>query len=88
MESTKGEIHALQVEMQAKGTAQESLESVQQEAQDLKRDKEQLLAKVGDLEEQQNIIYESNTEYTKELKEQLASLTPELETAKEQQVDL
>ena len=45
-------------------------------------------AKVEDLEAQQTIIYESNTEYTKELKEQLASLTVELETAKEQQVDL
>ena len=41
-----------------------------------------------DLEAQQTIIYESNTEYTKELKEQLASLTAELETTKEQQVDL
>ena len=45
-------------------------------------------AKVEDLEAQQNIIYESNMEYTKELKEQLDSLTTELETAKEQQVDL
>ena len=41
-----------------------------------------------DLEAQQTIIYESNTEYTKDLKEQLASLTAELETAKEQRVDL
>ena len=36
LESSKGEFHALQVEMQAKGTAQESLENVQQEAQSLK----------------------------------------------------
>ena len=88
MESTKGEIHVLQVKIQAKGTTQEALENAQQEVQDLKNEKEQLRAKVEDLEAQQNIIYESNTEYTKELEEQLASLTAELETAKEQQVDL
>ena len=40
LESSKGEVHALQVEMQAKGTAQESLENVQQEAQSLKKEKE------------------------------------------------
>ena len=45
-------------------------------------------AKVADLEAQQSIIYESNTTYTQELKERLDSLTAELETAKEQQVDL
>ena len=88
MESTKGEIHALQVEAQAKETSQEALENVQQEVQDLKNEKEQLREKVEDLEAQQSIIYGSNTEYTKELKEQLASLTAELETAKEQQVNL
>ena len=44
--------------------------------------------KVEDLEAQQYIIYESNTAYTQGIKEQLASLTAELETAKEQQVDL
>ena len=88
MESRKGEIHALQVEAQAKEIAQEALENVQQEVQDLKSEKEQLKAKVADLEAQQSIIYESNTAYTQELKEQMASLTAELETAKEQQVDL
>ena len=88
MESTKGEIYVLQVEIQAKGKTQEALENVQQEVQDLKNEKEQLREKVEDLEAQQNIIYESNTKYTKELKEQLASLTAKLETAKEQQVDL
>ena len=41
-----------------------------------------------DLEEQQKIIYESNDSYTKELKEQLASLTADLEVAKEHQVNL
>ena len=88
MESSKGEVHALQVEIQAKETEQEALEKAQQEAHDLKRDKEQLLEKVEDLEEQVKIIYESNDSYTKELKDQLASLTAELETAKEHQVDL
>ena len=43
---------------------------------------------MDDLEAQQTIIYESNTEYTKELREQLASLTAEVETAKKQRVDL
>ena len=69
LESSKGEVYTLQVEMQAKGTAQESLENIQQEAQILKSDKEQLLAKVEDLEEQIKIIYESNDSYAKELKE-------------------
>ena len=40
MESTKGEIHTLQVEAQAKEAAQEALENVQQEVQDLKNEKE------------------------------------------------
>ena len=39
MESTKGEIHALQIEAQVKGTTQEALENVQQEVQDLKNEK-------------------------------------------------
>ena len=69
MESTKGEIHVLQMEIQAKGTTQEAPENAQQEFQDLKNEKEQLRAKVEDLEAQQTIIYESNTKYTKELKE-------------------
>jgi len=41
-----------------------------------------------ELEAQQTIIYESNTSYTQELEAKLASLTAELETSKEQQVDL
>ena len=41
LESSKGEVHALQVEIQAKEIEQEALEKAQQEAQDLKRDKEQ-----------------------------------------------
>ena len=41
MESTKGEVHDLQEEIQAKGTAQEALEKEQQEVQDLKNEKEQ-----------------------------------------------
>ena len=46
------------------------------------------MSKVIELEEKQKIIYESNDSYTKELKEQLASLTADLEAAKEQQVNL
>ena len=56
LESSKGEVHALQVEMQAKDTAQEALEKVQYEFQDLKSEKGQLLAKVEDLEEQLKIL--------------------------------
>ena len=41
-----------------------------------------------ELEAQQTVIYESNTSYTQELQAKLASLTAELEIAKEQQVDL
>ena len=69
LESSKGEVYTLQVEMQAKGTAQESLENVQQEAQSLKSDKEQLLAKVIEMEEQQKVIYEANDSQVQELKE-------------------
>ena len=47
----------------------------------MKNEKEQMRAKIEDLEAQQHIIYDSNTVYVKELKEQL-------EEAKEQQVDL
>ena len=37
----------------------------------MKNEKEQMRAKIEDLEEQQDVIYESNTAYVKELKEQL-----------------
>ena len=76
------------MEIQTKEIAQEVLEKVQQEIQYLKNEKEQLRAKVEDLEAQQYIIYESNNAHTQGLKEQLASLTAELETTKEHQVDL
>ena len=61
---------------------------MQAEDQGLKKEEQQLLSKVIELEEQQKIIYESNDSYTKELKEHLASLTADLEAAKEQQVSL
>ena len=61
---------------------------MQAEKQELKKEKEQLLSKVIELEEQQKIIYEANDSQIQELKEQLASLTADLEAAKEQQVDL
>ena len=53
----------------------------------MKDEKEQMRAKIEDLLEQQNVIYESNTLCVKELNGQLASLTAKLEAAKEQQVD-
>ena len=40
--------------------------------------------KVEELEAQQTVIYESNASYTQELQAKLASLTAELEAAKEQ----
>jgi len=46
------------------------------------------LAKVIELEEQQKVIYEASDSQVQELKGQLASLTTDLEAAKEQQVDL
>ena len=42
--------------MQVKETTQEALEKVQKEYQDLKSEKEQLLAKVEELEEQLKIL--------------------------------
>ena len=39
--------------------------------------------KIENLLEQQNVIYESNTLFVKELNGQLASLTAKLEAAKE-----
>ena len=55
-------------------------------------EKEQLLQKVEELEEQQNIILEANELHTREQEkkhqEQISSLTTALEEAREQQVRL
>ena len=48
---------SLQIEAQAKETTQEALKNAQQEVQDLKNEREQLRAKIEDLEVQQNVIY-------------------------------
>ena len=78
--------------MQVKETTQEALEKAQKEFQDLKSEKEQLLAKVEELEEQQRILLQANDLYTQELRKehqgQISSLTTTLEAAKEQQVNL
>ena len=60
---------------------------MQAEDQELKKEKEQLLQKVEDLEEQMKILEQANDLHSRELKkkhqEQLASLTADLEAAKE-----
>ena len=61
---------------------------MQKECQDLKSEKEQLLAKVEELEEQQKILLQANDLHTQELRkehqEQISSLTTTLEVAREQ----
>ena len=65
---------------------------MQKEYQELKIEKEQLLGKVEELEEQQRIILQANELHTQEQdkkhQEQIASLTTALEEAREQQVNL
>ena len=56
MEDTKSEIYAIQVAAHAQETTHEALERAQQEILDLKNEREQMRAKIEDLEEQQNII--------------------------------
>ena len=56
MKYSKAELQLLQVEKQASETAQECLEKMQKEYQELKMEKEWLQEKVEELEEQQNII--------------------------------
>ena len=59
---------------------------MQAEDQNLKKEKEQLLRKVEDLEEQMKILEQANDLHSQELKkqhqEQLASLTADLEAAR------
>ena len=65
---------------------------VQKEYQELKKEKEQLMQKVEELEEQQKIILQASElhsqEQNKKHQEQIASLTAALEEAREQQVNL
>ena len=60
MKTTEAELQVLHEERQAQETTQEHLEQVQAEEQGLKKEKELLLSKVVELEEQQKIIYEAN----------------------------
>ena len=80
------------MERQIRGTTQECLEKVQKEYQELKMEKEWLLGKVEELEEQQKIILEANEMHTQEQEkkhqEQISSLTTALEEAREQHVNL
>ena len=68
-------------------TTHESLERVQKEYQELRTEKEQLLAKVEELKEQQKILLEANDLHTQELKkehqEHISSLTNALEEERE-----
>ena len=70
MKTAEAELQALHEERQAQETTQEHLEQVQAEDQDLKKDKEQLLAKVEELEEQQKIILKANDMHSKDLRKE------------------
>ena len=52
IKDSKAELQALQIEIQVRGTTQEFLEKVQKEYQELNMEKERLLGKVEELEEQ------------------------------------
>ena len=56
MTSSKDELQLLQAERQATEAAQEHLEKVQQEYQELRVEKEQLLGKIGDLEQKKTAL--------------------------------
>ena len=92
MRASKNELQLLQLEKQVRETTQECLEKVQKEYQELKMEKEQLLGKVEELEEQQKIILEASEMHTKEHEKKhqmdISSLTTALEEAREQQVNL
>ena len=81
-------MQALQVERQARETTQECLEKVQKEYQELRVEKDWLLGKVEELEEQQKIILQASELHTQEQnkkhQEHIASLTTALEEAREQ----
>ena len=68
-------------------TTQECLEKVQNEYQELKAEKDRLLQKVEELEEQQNIILQASELHSQEQREkhqeQISSLTTALEEARE-----
>ena len=65
---------------------------MQKECQELRSEKEKLLGKVEELEEQQKIILQASEMHSQEQKEKhqehISSLTVALEEAREQQVNL
>ena len=65
---------------------------MQIEDQELKKEKEQLLAKVEELEDQLKILLQANDMHTQELRkehqEKISPLNTALEVAREQKVDL
>ena len=69
------------------GTTQECLEKVQNEYQDMKAEKDRLLEKVEELEEQQKIILQASEIHSQEQREKhqehISSLTTTLEEARE-----
>ena len=56
MKTAEAELQALHEERQVQETTQERLEQVQEEYQELEKEKDQLLGKVGEIEEQQKIL--------------------------------
>ena len=91
MKSSKAELQVLQAERRSMETAQECLKRIQQEYQEMRVEKEQLLGKIEDLELQKTTL-EANERQSQEqetkLQDNITSLTAALEEAKEQQVDL
>ena len=67
MNTTEAELQALHEERQAQETTQEHLEQMQAEDQELKKEKERLLAKVEELEEKQKIILTANDMHSQDL---------------------
>ena len=92
MKTAEAELQTPQVERQVIETTQECLVRVQKEYQELKTEKELLMQKVEELEEQQKIILQASElhsqEQNKKHQEHFASLTATLEEAREQQVNL
>ena len=70
MKTAEAELQALHEERQAQEATQEHLEKVQAKDQELKKEKEQLLAKVEELEEQQKIIVTANDMHSQDLRKE------------------
>ena len=66
MKASKAELQALYKERQVMETTQECLEKVHNEYQELKVEKDRLLEKVEELEEQQKIILQASELHSQE----------------------